>query len=183
MLHLVAQCPENAESGLFFFGAGTAALPDEVLQGLKPENTVLIFDQADLDRAGSIPLAMSLYAQGFGLALCNADLALLESNNGLLSLMSYLEVDSCHPNFTRIVNFARLADPPLGVVVGRVSDWKAFDACAARGLMGFFRDYLHCTAPVLPVSRAWSPNSAGLEADANGSGQCGYPRCGKGAQA
>jgi EAL and modified HD-GYP domain-containing signal transduction protein len=145
LLNLVAQCPEKAESGLFFLDAGTAGLPAEVLPGLKPESTVLMFDQADLLSAGSIPLAMSLYAQGFGLALCNVDLALLESNNGLLSLMTHIEVDSCHPDLTQIVNFARLAEPALGVVVGGVPDWPTFDACASRGLMGFFGTI--CTAP------------------------------------
>jgi c-di-GMP-related signal transduction protein len=145
VLHLVAKCPEKVKSGLFFFDAGAAALHADVLQDLKPENTVLMFDQTDLGNAGSITLAMSLYAQGFSLALCQADLALLESNNGLLSLMTYLEVDSCHADLTPIVNFAKLADPPLGVVVGRVTDWQTFDACAARGLMSFFGDI--CTAP------------------------------------
>ncbi|MCJ7799025.1 MAG: HDOD domain-containing protein [Polaromonas sp.] len=88
---------------------------------------------------------MSLFAQGFGVALCDADLALLESNNGLLSLITHLEVDSCHPDLTQIVNFAGLAEPPLGVVVGGVSDWQTFDACAARGMMSFFGNI--CTAP------------------------------------
>lgn len=145
LLQLVAKWPEKAESGLFFFDAGTATLPGEVPQGLQPENTVFIFDQADLVSAGSIPLAMSLFAQGFGVALRNANLALLESNNGLLSLITHLEVDSGHPDLTQIVNFAGLAEHPLGVVVGGVSDWQTFDACAARGLMSFFGNM--CTAP------------------------------------
>ena len=148
LLDLFAQCPEKAESGRFFFDAGTAALPAEALQGLKPESTVFVFDQSDLVGAGRIPLAMSLYDQGFGLALCNADLALLESDHSLLSLMTHLELDWGHPELTRIVNFARLAEPPLGVVVRGISDWQTFDACAALGLMGFFGNI--CVAPRQP---------------------------------
>lgn len=145
LLTLVAERPGKTQSDRFFLDTGPAVLPAEILQSLSPKNTVLMLNQADLVNASNLSLVMSLHAQGFGLALCDVDHALLESNDGLLSLMTHVELGIDHPDLTGIANFARLAEPPLSVVVKKVSDWQEFDACAALGLMSFFGNL--CSSP------------------------------------
>lgn len=131
--------------GKFFLEAGPEALPAEILQCLSPENTVLRLRLADLLNKGNLPLVMSMNAQGFGLMLCDVDHALLESNDGLLSLMTHIEMDLDHPDLNEVVSFAKLAEPPLCVVVKKVRNWQEFDACAALGLSGFFGNL--CAVP------------------------------------
>ncbi|MEO5658849.1 MAG: hypothetical protein ABIQ90_03490, partial [Polaromonas sp.] len=138
LLQGLAEHPAKADSSRFFLDTGSALLPAELLQGLSPQNTVLILNQADLVNAGNLPLVMSLNALGVGLALSDVDLALIDSNDGLLSLMTHVELASDHPNLTEIANFARRAEPPLAIMVKKVLDWQEFDACAERGQNAFF---------------------------------------------
>jgi c-di-GMP-related signal transduction protein len=138
LLTLVAERPRKTESDRFFLDTGPAVLPAEILQGLSPKNTVLMLSPADLLNAGNLSLVMSLHTQGFGLALCDVDHALLESSDGLLSLMTHVELGIDQPDLTEIADFAKLAEPPLSVAVKKVLDWREFDACAARGLSAFF---------------------------------------------
>lgn len=145
LLTLMAENPEKAESGLYFVEAGNDPIPIDISRGLTPENTVLMFNQSELVNAASIVWAMSLNAQGFGLALCDVNFALLESNDGLLSLMTHVEASLDHPDMTKIVSVARSAKPPLFVMLKSVPDWQALDACAARGLTAFFGNL--CVSP------------------------------------
>lgn len=145
LLNPLATPPAKTESSLFFLDMGPAALPAEIRQALTPKNTVLMLNQADLVSADNISLIMSLQVLGFGLTLCDVDLALLESNDGLLSLMKYVEVGIDHPDLKKIANLAKLADPALTVVVRKILDWREFETCAALGLSGFFGNL--CTMP------------------------------------
>ena len=145
LLALTAQFPPQAGSSLFFIEIQAAALSADSLRHLNPATTVLMFDQAELACAEGIELAMSLNAQGFGLALCHPDVALFDSNDGLLSLMTHVTADLAHPDLARIASLAALAEPALELMVSQVSDWNGFDACAALGLAGFFGNM--CASP------------------------------------
>lgn len=145
LLALTAQFPRQAGSSLFFIDIGAAALSADGLQHLNPATTVLMFSQAELACPEGIELAMSLHAQGFRLALCQPDVALFDSNDGLLSLMSYVTADLAHPDLARIASLAALAQPALELIVNKVSDWNEFDACVALGLAGFFGNL--CASP------------------------------------
>jgi len=145
LLALTAQFPRQAGSSLFFIDIGAAALSADGLQHLNPATTVLMFGQAELACPEGIELAMSLHAQGFRLALCQPDVALFDSSDGLLSLMSYVTADLAHPDLARIASLAALAQPALELMVNKVSDWNEFDACAALGLAGFFGNL--CASP------------------------------------
>ena len=145
LLALTAQFPPQAGSSLFFIEIQAAALSADSLRHLNPATTVLMFDQAELACAEGIELAMSLNAQGFGLALCHPDVALFDSNDGLLSLMTHVTADLAHPDLARIASLAALAEPALELMVSQVSDWNGFDACAVLGLAGFFGNM--CASP------------------------------------
>ena len=145
LLALAAQFPRQAGAGLFFIEIELAALSADHLQQLDPAKTVLMFNQAELACPKGIELAMALHAQGFGLALCHPDVALFDSNDGLLSLMTHVVADLANPDLARIASLATLAQPALELVVSEVPDWSAFDACAALGLAGFFGNL--CASP------------------------------------
>ena len=145
LLSFMAQFPQSAESSLFFIKVQLHDLSADVLQLLSPAATVLMFDQEDLSCAKGIELAMSLHAQGFGLALCHPDVALFDSSDGLLSLMTHVTADLANPGLAQIAKLAALAQPALEVLVSQVSDWNEFDACAADGLAGFFGNL--CASP------------------------------------
>lgn len=145
LLALTAQFPRQAGPSLFFIDIGAAALSADGLQHLNPATTVLMFGQAELACPEGIELAMSLHAQGFRLALCQPDVALFDSSDGLLSLMSYVTADLAHPDLARIASLAALAQPALELMVNKVSDWNEFDACVALGLAGFFGNL--CASP------------------------------------
>ena len=145
LLALTAQFPHQAGSGLFFIEIQAAALSADNLLHLDPATTVLMFNQAELACPEGIQLAMSLHAQGFGLALCHPDVALFDSNDGLLSLMTHVTVDLANPDLARIASLAALAEPALELMVSKVSDWNEFDSCAALGLAGFFGNL--CASP------------------------------------
>lgn len=145
LLALTAQFSHQAGSGLFFIEIQAAALSADNLLHLDPATTVLMFNQAELACPEGIQLAMSLHAQGFGLALCHPDVALFDSNDGLLSLMTHVTVDLANPDLARIASLAALAQPALELMVSKVSDWNEFDSCAALGLAGFFGNL--CASP------------------------------------
>ncbi|MEO8013618.1 MAG: HDOD domain-containing protein [Polaromonas sp.] len=145
LLALMAQFPHQAGSCQFFIDIDAAALSADGLQYLNPATTVLMFGQAELACPEGIELALSLHAQGFRLALRHPDVALFDSSDGLLSLMTYVTADLAHPDLARIASLATLAEPALELMVDKVSDWNGFDACAALGLAGFFENL--CASP------------------------------------
>lgn len=156
LLELLAQFPKPAESNLFFIDVPAGALSAESLQHLNAATTVLMFGHADLSCPHGMQLAMSLKAQGFGLALCNPDVALFESNDGLLALMTHMAVDLAHPDLARIARMAALAEPALEVMVNKVSGWTEFDACAALGLAGFFGNLCAMPRSLPPATKMGS---------------------------
>jgi c-di-GMP-related signal transduction protein len=141
----VAQSPAKAPSDRFFLDTGPAALPADILQSLSPQNAVVMLNPADLVGASQLSAVMALNVLGFSLALCDVDLAWLESDGGSLSLMTHVALTADHPDLMKIAQFARCAEPPLSVLVKKVQDWKAFDVCAAHGLNSFFGNL--CLAP------------------------------------
>lgn len=146
LLALVAKRASDASLGLLFLHAGSAALSAETLQGLAPENTVLLLNRSDLQDESQITFAHALREQGFGLGLRDADLVFLQSNEQVLALMSYLEVGFGHPDLAAIAQHAKQIHPQLCVLVDRLPSGWAFDDCARLGVDGFFTDI--CATPV-----------------------------------
>ena len=145
LLALTSQFPRQTGSSLFFIDIGAAALSADSLQHLSSATTVLMFGQAELTCPEGIELAMLLHAQGFRLALCQPDVALFDSSDGLLSLMTYVTTDLAHPNLAQLVSLVALTQPALELIVNQVSDWNEFDACTELGLAGFFGNL--CASP------------------------------------
>jgi c-di-GMP-related signal transduction protein len=84
--------------------------------------------------------------QGFRLALRGADLAFMQLHaETLVPLATHIELPHGHPDMGAIVALARHAEPPLSVVVKKLTSWREFDACGPLGAAGFFPTL--CTTP------------------------------------
>lgn len=145
LLAFVAERGNDSKLGLLFLDASPAALIAEALENMSPQTTVLMLNRGDLVDAGNVTLATSLGERGFGLALRDADLAFLASNETLLPLVTYVEVGVGHPDLAAISKLASHRQPPFSVVVDQFPGWREFDACACLGLNGFFGNL--CLAP------------------------------------
>lgn len=145
LLAAVAERASDSKLGLLFLDARPVALSAEMLQSMPPKNTVLMLNRGDRVDAGDVTSAMSLHEHGFGLALCDVDLAFLESNETLLPLVTYVEVCVGHPDLAAITSIAKQAQPHFSVVVDQLPGWREFDVCASLGLNGFFGNL--CLAP------------------------------------
>jgi c-di-GMP-related signal transduction protein len=120
----------------------------QTLQGRAPAETVLMLDQRDPVGGIALAAAQSLHERGFGLALCGADLGFLESNESVLTLLSYVELGLQHPDLNAVSRLVKQTQPQISVLVEQFSDWREFDICAPRGLNGFFNDL--CLVPRKP---------------------------------
>lgn len=145
LLGVLAEPANDSKRGLLFLDARSAVLSSEKLQSMSPQNTVLMLSQGDLVNASHVTSAMSLHEHGFGLALCDVDLAFLVSNESLLSLMTYIEVSVGHPDLAAITHLAKQTQSNFSLVVNQFPDWREFDAGASRGLNGFFQNL--CLTP------------------------------------
>lgn len=147
LLSLLAGQAGEIKSGVFFLKASPLVLFAEELAGLSPQATVLILKQSDLLNPVSFSLAASLRQQGFGLALCDANLDFLTSKESdpLLAPISHVLVAFEHPERAAIAHFARQTQPPLRVVVENVSSWEDLDDCIGAGISGIFANL--CQAP------------------------------------
>ncbi|MFI5446017.1 EAL and HDOD domain-containing protein [Polaromonas sp. UC242_47] len=138
LLAFVAERVKDAQLGVVFLDVSLATLPAETLSAMPPKTTVLILTQSDLTNPDNKAVIAALRAQGFGLALCNADLASLTSSEPPQPPFTHLVVSMADPDRTAISRFALHRDPPVPVLIDELPDWREFDACASLGLSGFF---------------------------------------------
>ncbi len=138
LLDLVAERISAAELGLLFLDARPSALSAETLKILPPKKTVLMLNPQDLGDAGELSTAAALREQGFGLALCNAGLPCLATDELPPSFLTHLEVSLGQPGLPELIRLAKSAKSPLSLVVKDIACWPAFDSCAVLGLNGFF---------------------------------------------
>ena len=138
LLAFVAERVKDSELGLVFLEVSLAGLPAEALHALSPKSTVLMLTQNDLTNVDNAALIVSLREQGFGLALCDADLAFLTSSEVPLPPFTHLVVSIAHPDRAAISKFALHRDPPVSVLLDQLPGWREFDVCASLGLNGFF---------------------------------------------
>ncbi len=147
LLALLVDHASKPRSTRFFLGVSPVALFAEALSALPPQTTVLILKPGDLMEEGNLAVIASLRERGFGLALCDADLAFLKSreNEPLLSHVSYVLLAFGHPERAAITSFSRQRPAPLEVVVDHVPGWQELGACVGKGISGVFADL--CRAP------------------------------------
>src|SRR3989338_362612 len=119
LLTFVAEHVADGRLGLLFLDAIPAVLSAEALQSLPPASTVLVLNRADLVDEAHVALAAGLRMRGFGLALRDADLACLETDEALLPLVTHVELGADHPELAAISKLARNRKIPLSVVVNR----------------------------------------------------------------
>lgn len=148
LFSFVAEHVGDARLGLLFLDAHSAVLSAAALQILPPASTVLVLNRADLVDEDHLAPAAGLRRRGFGLALRDADLAWLESDETVVPLITHVELGADHPELAPISKLARSRKIPLSVVVNRFPGWREFDACALMGLNGIFGDI--CRTPRLP---------------------------------
>lgn len=145
LLRFVAEAVLDMKAGLLFIDATPAELSTELLQTLLPSRTVLILKSEDMAAAENASLVASLCEKGFGLAICNVDLALLMANRLLLSQATYILTRFNHLEFQEICRFARQRMNPVCVVAEDVSSWQAVEECAALGACSILGNL--CQAP------------------------------------
>jgi c-di-GMP-related signal transduction protein len=148
LLALVTERVNRPPLGLLFLDARAAGVCAQTLQGMAPAETVLMLGSRDLVDGIYLSSGQSLRERGFVLALCDADLGFLESNESLLAHLSYVQLGLSHPDLVAISRMVKHAQPQVSVLVEQFSDWREFDLCAPLGLNGFFRDL--CLIPRKP---------------------------------
>lgn len=153
LLDVLAGPDITSKLGLLFLDARSVALSSEKLQSMSPKNTVLMLSQGDLLKANHMTSAISLHEHGFGLALCDVDMAFLASNESLLALVSYIEVDVGHPDLVAITQLAGQTQSRFSLVVNQLPDWREFDTSASQGLNGFFQNLCQTPRKLSPMSK------------------------------
>jgi c-di-GMP-related signal transduction protein len=159
LLAFVAEHVASARLGMLFLDASPALYGAAALNVLTPSSTVLVLNRADLVEEDHVMLATALRKRGFGLALRDADLASLETDETLLPLVSHVRVGAAHPELAAINRYAKTRKLPLSVVVDQFPGWREFDACALMGLSGLFGNF--CLTPRTP-NPAEKPSSQAI---------------------
>jgi c-di-GMP-related signal transduction protein len=133
------------ELGLLFLDSACGIPSGGISVEKVPRGAVLMLDCADLSEESAAGMA-SMREQGFRLALRGADLAFMQLHaETLVPLATHIELPHGHPDMGAIVALARHAEPPLSVVVKKLTSWREFDACGPLGAAGFFPTL--CTTP------------------------------------
>jgi EAL and modified HD-GYP domain-containing signal transduction protein len=145
LLNFVAPNIASAKLGFLFLAANPAVFGAAALQTLPPANTVLVLSRADLVDEENLARASMLRSRGFKLALHDADLAFLETDEVILPIITHLMLDAADANLAAINKLAKNRKIALTVVVDCLPSWQAFDARALMGLSGFFKNL--CTTP------------------------------------
>lgn len=159
LLAFVAEHVASARLGWLFLDASPALYGAAALNVLAPSSTVLVLNRADLVEEDHLVLATALRKRGFGLALRDADLASLESDETLLPLITHVRIGAGHPELAMINRYAKTRKFPLSVVVDQFPGWREFDACALMGLSGLFGNF--CLTPRVP-NPAEKPSSQAI---------------------
>lgn len=150
LLNFVAQHIDTAKLGFLFLDASPAVFGAAALNALPPADTVLMLNCADLVDEDHLTRATLLRSRGFKLALCDADLVFLETDEVVLSLITHLKIDAAHPDLLAMTQLAKNRKIALTVVVDQLPSWQAFDARARMGVSGFFKNLCATPRPLNP---------------------------------
>lgn len=145
LLGIVAEAVRDTKSGLLLIDAPLRELSAGLLQTLLPSTTVLILKSEELAAAENAALVTSLCQKGFGLAVCDVDLAFLMANRLLLAQTTYILTRFNHPEFQEICSFVRQRMNPVCMVAEDIQSWRVLEECAALGAYGFFENL--CQVP------------------------------------
>jgi len=119
-----------------FLESTPALLSSDVLQSLRPANTVLALTIADLADSDTADKVKSLREQGFGFSLRECET--LAQAKPLLAHVSHIELNGTHANLAAWVALANSVKPDGAHLVARaVNSWQQVDACAQLGLDTF----------------------------------------------
>jgi c-di-GMP-related signal transduction protein len=150
LLNFLAEHSVGSRLGWLFLDAVPAVLGAAALHELSPSNTVLVLNRTDLIDENHVALALALRKRGFGLALRDADLVGLETDETLLPLVSHVRLGARHPDLAAINRLSRTRKIPFTTVIDEFPGWREFDACTLMGLTGFFEKL--CVTPRQPSS-------------------------------
>lgn len=157
----VGQQLNDAEAGwllsghLLFLPATPGLLTAAALQALSPRNTVLTLAAADLADAATLAAARELRAQGYGIALRNADFSALDKT--LLALATHIEVRFDPADLASQARvYGALKQSSVRMVARGVSTWPQYDSCATLGLDALVGK-LHLTPRPGPPAKGLNP--------------------------
>ena len=127
----------------------------DALLALPPKNTVLILSAAELAEQAILNVVRELRAQGYGIALHNADFKALDKD--LLALLTHIEVRFDPDDLASQARiYSAFKQSSMRLVARGVSTWQQYDSCAALGLDSFVGK-LHLTPRPGPQPKGMNP--------------------------
>lgn len=119
-----------------FIQATPDLLREEALRGLPPKHTVLTLGPEDLLEGETVELVKALKAEGYGIALRNADVVVNDKN--LLPLVSHVEICFGAADFpSQAKIYGALKQSKIRMLGRQISNWKEYDSCASLGVDAF----------------------------------------------
>jgi EAL and modified HD-GYP domain-containing signal transduction protein len=119
-----------------FFQATDALLSDEILKALPAKNAVLTVTPTHLGYTATIDTAKALRAEGYGIALRDADVA--GKDAALLPVVSHVELRFGPEELPKQAKvYAALKQSSKKMIGRNISNWQEFDSCASLGVDAF----------------------------------------------
>ncbi|EGF31643.1 hypothetical protein IMCC9480_3630 [Oxalobacteraceae bacterium IMCC9480] len=121
---------------MLFLEATPETLRSGVLTSLSPKDTVLMIDRVDLGDASALDDIKAARVAGFGIMLCNVDLAGQDKN--FLPLVTHIEIRFGSTDFPAQARlYASLKQSSIRMVARGVRTWSDFQASSSLGMDAF----------------------------------------------
>jgi EAL and modified HD-GYP domain-containing signal transduction protein len=121
---------------VLFFQANDVLLSDEILAAVPAKHTVLTVTPMHLGYSATVDRAKALLAEGFGIALRDADVA--GKDAALLSAVSHVELRFGADDFSKQAKmYATLKQSSKKMIGRNISNWQEYDSCASLGVDAF----------------------------------------------
>ncbi|MBS1170994.1 MAG: hypothetical protein H6R01_1912 [Burkholderiaceae bacterium] len=143
LISYVAQQLNDDEDGWLmggaqlFLEATPALMAGGALEGLLPQQVVLVLNRVKLDSPDTIEAVKNARAKGFGILLRNANSR--TPNKDLMSCVTHIEVRCGDADVAKLAKlYAALKhSSSVRMVASQVGSWQEYDTCASLGLDAF----------------------------------------------
>jgi c-di-GMP-related signal transduction protein len=121
---------------LIFMESRPALLASAALKTMSPQNTVLTLKMGDVSNSDTLAAVKGLRAQGFGIALREANL--IVQDKVLMSVVSHVEIQFATTDFaTQAKIYGALRQTSIRMLARQLASWQDYDSCASLGLSAF----------------------------------------------
>lgn len=157
----IAEQLDEAESGtrlgdyVLFIEVSPSMLSHEAFSSLPSKDVVLALRAADLTTPEAIGAVQDARAEGYGISVRDANLAMLDSM--LLPYLTHIELQASASDFAaQVQQFRALNLSSIHLVARGVTTWQAYDLCTSLGMYSFVGN-LHLTPRTENHSREMNP--------------------------